>query len=581
LEDENVSMPRRICHQPKGEKVKLKNIIFGIVALCAAAFIPITPVHAQQQDSALLDALVKKGVLSDKEAQDIEAQDQKEYNTTAASKISLSSSIKSITFYGDLRLRYELRDGTTGPGATGTQGALSNTGDSQDRNAWRYRLRFGVKGTLYDNFFFGIRAATNPNYDRSGNVTFGHSDAAGPFGKDQSLLALDQVYLGWHATDDFTLTGGQMPQPFYTTSMVWSDDLNPAGAAEQYDHTFDNGLEVFATAGQFVYQAAAGNGITNGLGSNTGFANTFMYGEQVGFKYNFDKNTFFKMGASIYTYSGTKGTNPTTVSTLYSGNPLILNNSGAGNSPSFFNGPFVGAAAPFTTNVSGINDLAVLEAPMEFDFKIGPGVQTTHTPVDPKDMKGVVSDTTTGWVLPVRIFGDFAYNFEASERADQARDAIDSFAATGASNAGITAPTPLAGQTQAQANAQMVNSPSFQGVLDSGKGILDQAAYQVGVEVGQLKKKGDWDGKLFWQSTGYYAVDPNLIDADIFNAATNMQGVVVAVSHSWTDGLSSTLRYAHANPVNGQLATPNVTQDLTIGDLKTYDLFQADLMWKF
>ena len=66
-----------------------------------------------KQDSALLDALVKKGVLSNQEAQDIQAQDQKDYNMTAASKISLASSIKSITFYGDLRLRYELRDGTT------------------------------------------------------------------------------------------------------------------------------------------------------------------------------------------------------------------------------------------------------------------------------------------------------------------------------------------------------------------------------------------------------------------------------------------------------------------------------------
>jgi hypothetical protein len=118
-------------------------------------------------------------------------------------------------------------------------------------------------------------------------------------------------------------------------------------------------------------------------------------------------------------------------------------------------------------------------------------------------------------------------------------------------------------------------------LIRSGKGFLDQAAYQVGVEAGQLKKKGDWDGKLFWQSTGYYAVDPNLIDADIFNAATNLEGVVVSVSHNWTDGLSSTLRYAYANPVNGQLATPNVNQDLQVGDIKQYNLFQADLMWKF
>jgi hypothetical protein len=548
-----------------------------------------TPAHAQQ-DSALLDTLVQKGVLSDKERQDILAKDQKEYNTTALSKINLPSSIKNITFYGDLRLRYEMRDGTTPAGATGTGGANLTHSDSETMNRWRYRLRFGLKGNLYDNFFFGIRASTNPNYDRSGNVTFGHSDAAGPFGKDQSLLALDQVYLGWHATSDFTLTGGQMPNPLYTTNLVWDDNLNPAGAAEQWDHTFDNGLEAFATAGQFVYQAGGGNGITNTIGSGPNFSNTFMYAEQAGIKYNFDKNTFFKGAATFYTYSGTVGNSNTggTVAGLYSTSPLNL--AAPNQSPSFFNGPFVGAASAPTTNVSGINDLAVLEVPMEFDFKIGPGVHKSVSG-DAKDMKDV-DPGTTGWEIPMRVFGDFAYNIEADSRADQARDAIDAFSSspisgttgthtgnTGVSNSPVA--TGASAATQRAANIAMLDSPAFQGVLNSGKGFLDQSAYQIGVEAGQLKKKGDWDGKLYWQSTGYYAVDPNLIDADIFNAATNMQGVVVSVAHNWTDGLSSTLRYAYANPVNGQLATPNVNQDLTLGDIKHYNLFQADLMWKF
>jgi hypothetical protein len=198
--------------------MQLRRLIGALATLYTATFLSASPVHAQ--DTALLDALVKKGVLSNQEAQDIEAQDEKEYNTTAASKIILSSSIKNITFYGDLRLRYELRDGSTPAGATGTGGALLTHGDSEDDNRWRYRLRFGVKGNLYDNFFFGFRLSTNPTNNRSGNVTFGHSDAAGPFGKDQSLLTIDQVYLGWHATDDITLTGGQMPNPLYTTNLV-------------------------------------------------------------------------------------------------------------------------------------------------------------------------------------------------------------------------------------------------------------------------------------------------------------------------------------------------------------------------
>jgi hypothetical protein len=557
-----------------------KLMVMGVAALCTAIVASAVPARAQT-DSALLDALVKKGVLSDQEAEDVRASEETAYTSTAASKINLSSSIKSITFYGDLRLRFEMRDGTTPAGATGTGGAALTHGDSQTLNRWRYRLRFGVKGELYDNFFYGLRLATNPNYDRSGNVTFGHSDAAGPFGKDQSLLAIDQVYLGWHINSDFTVTGGQMPNPLYTTNLVWDDNLNPAGAAEQWDHTFDN-LEVFATAGQFVYQAGNGNGITNSIGGAFNYSNTFMYAEQAGFKYKFDENTFFKAAATFYTYSGTVGTAPTTtVGGLYSTTPLAL--AAPNNSPSYFNGPFVGAASAPASNVSGIDDLAVLETPMEFDFKIGPGVHKTVTGAssgDPKDVKDFAgTETTSGWELPMRVFADFAYNFEADGRADAARNAIDAFSANSASttynNSGVSNTGSAAG------NVAQVNSPTFQGVLHSGKSFLDQAAYQIGVEAGQLKKKGDWDGKLYWMSTGYYAVDPNLVDSDIFNAATNMQGVAVSVAHNWTDGLSSTVRYAYAMPENTELATPNVNQDLQEGNITHYNLFQADLMWKF
>ena len=544
--------------------MKTRFAVHGLIACCVAALVPVHTAHAQAPgDSALLDALVKKGVLTDQEAEDIRAEDDKAWATTSASKITLSSSIKNITFYGDIRLRYEMRDGTTPKGWVTNGSAVVNHSDSETMSRWRYRVRIGVKGELYDNFFFGLRAATNPNYDRSGNVTFGHSDAAGPFGKDQSLLSLDQIYLGWHATSDITLIGGQMPNPLYTTNLVWDDNLNPAGAAEEWDHTFDS-TEVFATAGQFVYQAASGNGITNTINGSANYSDTFMFAEQAGFKYKFDDNTFFKAAGTVYTYSGTRSNNETSVAGLYSTNPLNL--AAPNSSPSYFNGPFVGAADATTTNVSGINDLGILETPMEFDFK--------------------------AWNIPMRVFGDFAYNFEASDRADAAAGSIENAEAQnfvgskGTGNVGVTLNNSNATTTgmtagNVAANKAMFASENFQGVLNSGKNFLDQAAFQIGYEAGQLKKKGDWDGKVWYQSTGYYAVDPNLIDADIFNAATNMQGVVVAVSHNWTDGLSSTLRYGYGTQVNDKLATPNVNQDLQLGEISHYNLFQADLMWKF
>jgi hypothetical protein len=261
---------------------------------------------------------------------------------------------------------------------------------------------------------------------------------------------------------------------------------------------------------------------------------------------NFNENTYFKMAATMYTYSGAANGSSTTVAGLYSSSPL--NYSAPNNSPSLYNGPFVGISSAPGSNVTGINNLAVVEVPMEFDFKIGK--------------------------LPMRVFSDFAYNFQADQRADQARNAVSAMEATGVSNVGVTAPP--AG-TMAAFNA----STPVQGLMGSGKSFLDQAAYQIGVEAGQQKKKGDWDSKVYWQSTGYYSIDPNLNDADIFNAATNLEGVVVQVSHCWTDAITSTVRYAHASPVNDKLATPNFNQDLQVSTIHDYNLFQADLMWKF
>ena len=68
-------------------KSKTKRIfaMAGVLALGLSA-------AKAQTDSALLDALVKKGVLSDREAEDIRSSEAKDYSTPAASKLDLPDS---------------------------------------------------------------------------------------------------------------------------------------------------------------------------------------------------------------------------------------------------------------------------------------------------------------------------------------------------------------------------------------------------------------------------------------------------------------------------------------------------------
>src|SRR5436190_15690844 len=204
---------------------------------------------------------------------------------SSADKWKLSTSITEMELYGDMRLRYEYRGGRTDdtPVAAPSPG-VAGTHDWQERERERYRLRFGLRGTVLDDWFFGLRLETSSSA-RSTNVTMG-GDAGngnGPFNKGDDGIAVGQAYLGYKGFPDVTLTGGRFAIPFVKTLLVWDDDINVEGLAEQWKHTFTFGggappppsfskdgkaiappspsepflkLDLFANFGQFVYDDA-------------------------------------------------------------------------------------------------------------------------------------------------------------------------------------------------------------------------------------------------------------------------------------------------------------------------------------
>ena len=64
------------------------------------------------------------------------------------------------------------------------------------------------------------------------------NSSGGPFAKGDDGIFVGQAYFGYTGFPDFKFTGGRMPQPLITTSMLWDDDINPEGLAEQWKHTF-------------------------------------------------------------------------------------------------------------------------------------------------------------------------------------------------------------------------------------------------------------------------------------------------------------------------------------------------------
>lgn len=161
--------------------------------------------------------------------------------------------VSRVSLTGDFRLRYEgnyfdegnypffpdanavLQEG----GAVIAEGfPLLNS--TIDRHRYRYRARLGINAQLSDQVFLGIvMASGNDDGAVSTNETLGDF-----FAKDD--VWIDKAYLRYQPMDGITLTGGRMPNPFYSTDLVWDPDINPEGVAITASHDFGS-ADVFAT----------------------------------------------------------------------------------------------------------------------------------------------------------------------------------------------------------------------------------------------------------------------------------------------------------------------------------------------
>jgi len=449
---------------------------------------------------------------------------------SSADKWKLSTSISEMELYGDVRLRYQYNGGRTdntpvaapGPGVAGTN-------DWQERERERYRLRLGLRGTLLDDWFFGLRLETNASA-RSTNVTFGGDTSSaspgggGPFAKGDDTVYVGQAYGGYKGFPGFTFTAGRMPNPLVTTLMVWDPDINPEGLAEQWKHTFTIGggaaappsyskdgktvvppapsepflkIDVFANFAQFVYDDSnpenpLGDRATttaNGGTQKVPNSDAFLLAWQVGARFDFPKKVYFQLAPAVYNYTG----NGDTFNVHYQGGDPTLTN-----------------AASMAQNQTGINSLLVFDVPAEIGWKIGG--------------------------LPMRIFGDFTVNLEGDDRASAAGH--------------------------------------------PGKG--DQRyAYQAGLGVGQLKAKHDWQIDVWYQHEEQYSLDPNLIDDDITQGQLNMHGVAARAAFNLSAAVNLSLTYSYMWRYDNGLGTGGVPQAININPLDQYQFFVADLNFKF
>ena len=539
----------------------------------AAILLALTADKAWCADSSnatdpLLDLFVKKGYVTQQEAQQVEAEAQAMATNNPAtlpppSKWKITEGIKSVQLYGDIRFRYESR-------------IASDTADNSiDLQRIRYALRFGLRGDAFDNFYYGLRLETAAN-PRSPWVTLGqsanNSPYQGPFGKSTDTLNIGQIYIGWHPTDWLDVTIGKMPNMLYTTPMVWDTDINPEGAFEKLKYTVGQ-ADFFANFGQYLYAdfnpyyASPGLGINiigGGLGVGQHTEDIFMLVEQGGFNYHFNPTTSAKIAATLYNYAGlhqSQGGGNTSLSPYFGDTYIgegayyyykLLGNippGAAGYSPGTQFNQFAGLSSlSYPFNQVGLNDLLVVEVPFEFNFKIDN--------------------------IAARLFGDFSYNFDGSQRAQAAAAGYSKILAYYASQI-----PPQAVAHSFPAQTQDVKAYQIGFGFGSDDLVLGPSE---GLVYGNSVHQHDWEFRTYWQHIEQYSLDPNLIDSDFFEGAENLEGIYAAGAYALSDNFILTLRYGFAHRINGLLGTGGDNEDIPqMNPINHYYIIQADATFLF
>ena len=501
--------------------------LFALLALAA------TPPLRAQQDQALIDALVRKGILSEKEAEQIQAEIQKEAAQAPASpqsKIKIGDWIDELKFSGELRLRNQWDDTTPQLPKAPRQTDYSN---HSQRDRWRFRLRLNLDFKLKGNIFGGVQLATSQN----GAADTNNQTLTG--GYDNYNIYISRAFLGWAPLDGVTFVGGKQPNPFYTTELVWDPSVNPQGLVERVDFhklfnmTFgepgyakdgkapaapppakpSNALEVSLIAGQFIFYD---NNEYNRVTSATGRVNQDAY------QFETQLLTRLKLGKALAI---------TVAPALFITNDSVAGL--AGNPAQALQNtlPFQGPA----------RDQFILLAPGDVSFLIGK--------------------------LPVKLYWDLAYNFSGDDRWNNEYGPLYSDVTFNRAGTAIT---------------------GFPAANRIGPSFSDNFAYEVGVKIGENKKQGDLSIFGDWRQVGLTSIDPNINSSEFALSSLNSQGIRLGLAYNLTDFATFAVTWWHSwaltHNLFGGAATgtiPASTINNTIAPYNHVDVLQVDLLVNF
>jgi hypothetical protein len=185
--------------------------------------------------------------------------------------------------------------------------------NNANRYRFRLRARFGAEIDLSNGFTAGFRIGTGETSSPvSENQSLGYapSGAGGDFSKYAVWLDRAFIKYNWNGNGqsdlDISLTVGRFDNPFFGTTMIWSNDLAFDGGVYQGKYKADYGLTPFLTLGAFpVYNTDFSYASYNSVKYNS--YDKWLYGAQIGTDWKINKDLNFKVAASYYYFQNIEG----------------------------------------------------------------------------------------------------------------------------------------------------------------------------------------------------------------------------------------------------------------------------------
>jgi hypothetical protein len=231
--------------------------------------------------------------------------------------------VSRITFSGDMRVRDEFHffssrndPNMTDFAAVNQQGGFDFNPDSpgnhtapptrnvtEDRsNIARIRARLGMTAILSDQLTAGLQLASG-NDDGPVSTT---STLGGGFAKKD--IWLNQAFIKYQPTSWVNIVAGRFDNPFFSSDLVYSSDLEFDGIAANFKHLLpghDN-VTVFGTLGAFPIQYT-NDSFPSDSPDKASSDTRWMFGAQIGAEWKINQQNKLKGAIAFYDFENMQG----------------------------------------------------------------------------------------------------------------------------------------------------------------------------------------------------------------------------------------------------------------------------------